>query len=279
MPLSCFRTSLQRSFIINKYYNHHFSYFHTKSTEWTRSCLQKMKKTDLIRLAKENQLPLSGTKNDIVVRLLKHQTSNRMVDQKTMPSILHSSIIQETTKEEEKDPSTNLMDQAYVDAFELKLANRRGKNDTSFRIENTSRPPPHPLMNQIIEEKKRLVVKEEPIEEKKKLVVKEEPIEQKSKIHNLTEEEGKEIENEGINVEWVKAFDLKVKSRQRHNLTAIDTLSPSPSNSSISHKPTKMNNPNKKNTWISVAIGSGMLIWYFSGEDGFSQIGHFLSSL
>ncbi|KAI9473483.1 MAG: hypothetical protein EXX96DRAFT_621135 [Benjaminiella poitrasii] len=304
MSFFTFRSKLQQT-LINKHQHNVFS-FHTchalRSTDWTKASLRRMKKTDLMRLAKENNLPAIGTKNDIVIQLLTHQSAKitgRAEPSTRITADKHSPISTMENQEEADDSK----DQAWVNGFELKLANRgsgssgsNSENHKKYKIE-LGVSQPHPLNNQnqgtVINSKEKKVLP---------------PTEQVEVIHTVDDI----LKKEGINTEWVRAFDMKVGSRGSRRYLA-DTISSSATTKPIDKeefasifnknkpsdskeiKETVTDNENSngsrsskaekptskvinKNTWVSTAVGSSMLIWYFGGSDGFSKIWHFLTS-
>lgn len=305
--------------------------------EWTKAGLRRMKKNDLIQLAKENHLNISGTKNDIIIQLLSHQTAK--IVGSTTPT-LHSirKVVDkpdETAATAAADPplqDTVDADNEWMKAFEMKVAQRGSRKPMSesrehFTGGNTTSKP-HPFNDAV----KTTIVK--PIAEQIKSVT---PPSTKvaSIVEALKETQSKTSsaasashqahatkpdsaiaeELEGMDPAWVEAFDLKVGSRgARHHLT--DTLSPSTptlstpvdellfikldpsSDDNKAHRPSTSSTADKqeplssssndsntpatddqpKHTWINTLVGTGMLAWYFGGEEGISNVWHFLTS-
>ncbi|KAK4518469.1 uncharacterized protein ATC70_008687 [Mucor velutinosus] len=295
--------------------------------EWTKAGLRRMKKNDLIQLAKANHLNISGTKNDIIIQLLSHQTAK--IVGSTTPT-LHS--IRKVVGKSDETAAAPLQDTVDADnewmkAFEMKVAQRGSRKPMSESREhftggpNTSKP--HPFNDAI----KSTIVK--PIAEQVKSttppsttvasiieMLKEtksrtsssssSSSHQQQQQHTKTASESVE-ELEGMDPAWVEAFDMKVGSRgARHRLT--DTLSPSTptltapvdelpfieldsfkkehhfSNPNADkQEPTSSSNGNTtadqpKGIWINALVGTGMLAWYFGGEEGISNVWHFLTS-
>lgn len=281
-----------------------------------------MKKNDLVQLAKENHLSISGTKNDIIIQLLSHQTAK--IVGSTTPT-LHS-IHKVVSKPDETAAAAPLQDTVDADnewmkAFEMKVAQRGSRKPMSESREHftggntTSKPhpfndavkstivkpaaeqaksttPPSTTVASIIETLK---------ETKSQTSSSQQQLQQDKPASNIVEE------LDGMDPAWVEAFDLKVGSRgARHHLT--DTLSPStptlsapmdelpfikldpsekehhPSTSTADkQEPTSceadtVSADQSKNTWISPLVGTGMLAWYFGGEEGISNVWHFLTS-
>ncbi|KAL9558323.1 hypothetical protein MBANPS3_000946 [Mucor bainieri] len=209
--------------------------------EWTKAGLRRMKKNDLIQLAKENHLNVSGTKNDIIIQLLSHQTAK--IVGSTTPT-LHS-IRKVVDKPDETSAAAAPLqdtvdaDNEWMKAFEMKVAQRGSRKPMSESREhftggnNTSKP--HPFNDAV----KSTVVK--PVAEQVKSTTPpsttvasmiETLKETKSKTSSSHQEQHTKPpsniaeELEGMDPAWVEAFDLKVGSRgARHHLT--DTLSPS----------------------------------------------------
>ncbi|OBZ85297.1 hypothetical protein A0J61_06651 [Choanephora cucurbitarum] len=263
-----------------------------------------MKKTELIQLAKENKLPVSGTKNEIIIDLLTHQTAK--IVGSTTPSSIN---VQPEQHQPEEDPVVNA---DWVNAFDMKVAQRRSsRKPFSPQTESNRESKPHPLNDAF----KKTVLSptfvsqaEERVEEEKAMDVKKELVDD---------------ELDGMDPLWVEAFALKVSSRDKRQKTQ-DTLSPmtsteldpititesaaietkpmeaEPANVESSnttpvetkpvhvdtnsmeqptptHSSHESSNPSNRQ-WTSAAIGSSMLIWYFGGEEGFSKLWNFFTS-
>ncbi|KAF1805776.1 hypothetical protein V8B55DRAFT_1488860 [Mucor lusitanicus] len=289
--------------------------------EWTKAGLRRMKKNDLIQLAKENHLNISGTKNDIIIQLLSHQTAK--IVGSTTPT-LHSirKVVDKSDEPAAPLQDTVDADNEWMKAFEMKVAQRGSRKPMSesrehFTGGNTSSKP-HPFNDAV----KTTIVK--PVAEQVKLTtppsttvasIIETLNETKSKTSAAPRQEQHTKpssdtvqELDGMDPAWVEAFDLKVGSRgARHHLT--DTLSPStptlstpvdelpfikldpsdkehhPSTTTADKQEPASSNkdntaaadqPNK--TWINTLVGTGMLAWYFGGEEGISNVWHFLTS-
>ncbi|CAO3652641.1 unnamed protein product [Mucor hiemalis] len=195
--------------------------FHTSSLvreEWTKASLRRMKKVELTRLAKENNLIFSGTKNDIIIQLLTHQTA-KIVGSNT-PSIQTIKNIADpaTLQKEEEDFEP---DNAWMNAFEMKVAqrgSRKAMDDTKEHL--TSKP--HRYNDQIKPSTLLQPTQDrpEPTSSVSPVPVISSPTNEISKNVTVTED------LEGLDPQWVEAFELKVGSRgARSQLT--DTLSPS----------------------------------------------------
>ncbi|KAI7895683.1 uncharacterized protein EV154DRAFT_412841 [Mucor mucedo] len=268
---------------------------HTNAKEeWTKASLRRMKKPELTQLAKQHNLKLSGTKNDIIIQLLTHQTA-KIVGVETP-----SSLSLPKTKEQpafgslDKDSYT---DQDWTNAFEMKLAHRGSASKSNQDSSKTSKP--HHYNQQI---KPSILLKTEEL-----FVVSEKPT---SPVIEITKE------LEGMDPQWVEAFDLKVGSRGgRHELT--DTLSATTTTEKGTEKSTLAEKDAKKSvdksdeksavksvkgehvekskpaekstnssdtktdgsqgTLFSSALGSSMLLWYIGGEEGLMKIWHYFS--
>lgn len=279
--------------------------FHTSQRvleEWRKPMLRRMKKADLIKLAKENNLDVSGTKTDIIVELLSYQTA-KIVGSST--PTLHS-IKKALEKEPEpvKEDSVDA-DKEWMNAFEMKVA-QRGGGKSPFQqqkapFDKTTISKPHPMNDNLYPKVAPSITsrqEEEPVEESEK---------DDTKLEN-----GDKDDDDDMNKEWVKAFDLKVGSRASRR-PHIDTLTPSaptisesldeitfdslktldqPSKNDHPIKPvaqesekdakkdhpTLPKNQKQSGSLITTVIGSSMLVWYFGGSEGFSNIWHFFSS-
>lgn len=176
---------------------------HTNAKEeWTKASLRRMKKPELTQLAREHNLKLSGTKNDIIIQLLTHQTA-KIVGVQTP-----ASLSLPKTKELpafgslDKDSYTDL---DWANAFEMKLTHRPTSKGSNKDNSNTSKP--HHYNQQI---KPNLLLQAENL-----FIVPEKPVSTPIEITK---------DLEGMDPQWVEAFDMKVGSRGgRHALT--DTLS------------------------------------------------------
>ncbi|KAG2203916.1 hypothetical protein INT47_007499 [Mucor saturninus] len=176
---------------------------HTNAKEeWTKASLRRMKKPELTQLAKQHNLKLSGTKNDIIIQLLTHQTA-KIVGVETPASLsLPKTKEQPAFGSLDKDSYT---DQDWTNAFEMKLAHRGSASKSNQDSSKTSKP--HHYNQQI---KPSILLKTEEL-----FAVSEKPT---SPVIEIPKE------LEGMDPQWVEAFDLKVGSRGgRHELT--DTLS------------------------------------------------------
>ncbi|KAG2234624.1 hypothetical protein BDF21DRAFT_429585 [Thamnidium elegans] len=196
--------------------------------EWTKASLRRMKKPELVHLAKENNLKLSGTKNEIIIQLLTHQTA-KIVGVETPSSLsLPKTKAQPAFGSLDIDsfPNENSsfeVDNAWTEAFEMKVAQRGSRKPTAdahdhFTSRSTSSTP-HPMNKQI---KPKVLLQHEDTTQP--------PIPAQSENTAAFEPKKVEIseELEGMDPQWVEAFDLKVGSRgARRDLT--DTLSPTTS--------------------------------------------------
>ncbi|GAN03394.1 hypothetical protein MAM1_0040d02847 [Mucor ambiguus] len=294
--------------------------------EWTKAGLRRMKKNDLVQLAKENHLNISGTKNDIIIQLLSHQTAK--IVGSTTPT-LHS-IRKVVDKPDETTTAaapplqdTVDADNEWMTAFEMKVAQRGSRKPMSQSREHftggktTSKPHPFndavkssivkPLAEQVKSTTPPSTTVASIVETLKETKFKTSSPSHQEQRTKPTSDIAEELE--GMDPAWVEAFDLKVGSRgARHHLT--DTLSPStptlsapmnelpfvkldlsenkhhPSTTSTTadkHEPPSSNNDSitadqSKNTWINTLVGTSMLAWYFGGEEGISNVWHFLTS-
>ncbi|KAI8991994.1 hypothetical protein BDF20DRAFT_80572 [Mycotypha africana] len=307
-----------------------------KRSQWTKASLHKMKKNDLLRLAKENHLKISGTKNDMIVQLLTHQTAKIVGTSTPTLHSIRKTIQKDSGKEAEKllqskhqiqerksvategatekndvgkgdsEGKDTPIDMDWVNAFDIKLGQR------SSRFASLSKPSKEQRASRQIGINKELekTLQHPPSSDAQSksaqsdtILVHEVPSAPSVNADNVTQSDLQELAD--MDQEWVKAFEMKVESRgarQRHQVG--DTLSikagtPSPSKSStasssgsttmadkkVIRAPTASETEipplddntkkNSNNTFISAAIGSSMLIWYFGGGEGFSRIWHF----
>ncbi|KAG2197447.1 hypothetical protein INT46_009917 [Mucor plumbeus] len=205
--------------------------------EWTKASLRRMKKNDLVHLAKENHLNISGTKNDIIIQLLSHQTAK--IVGSTTPSLHSIRKVVEKTDDAFEDVVS--ADNEWMNAFEMKVAQRgsrkpmSGSRDHFTPTNGTSKPHPFndgaktTIVKPAIKQATPIVPPSSAVASTldKPVVTKEVNQQQQKQATELLEE------LEGMDPAWVEAFDLKVGSRgARHQLT--DTLSPSIPSVSIS---------------------------------------------
>ncbi|KAI8047725.1 uncharacterized protein B0P05DRAFT_565403, partial [Gilbertella persicaria] len=210
------------------------------ATEWTKASLRRMKKPELINLAKENHLDVSGTKNDIIIKLLTHQTAKvvgstapsissiqRVAEQKkqhdspnsdtqyknigsiieqdsSQPSEPHplSDAVSKTIKQQDDDK----MNQDWVNAFDMKVAQRRSNRKLFSAPNQPSRP--HPLDDAIKPKMKPKAVPEIVVNHSKEKNIKAPILTSSSETIDINE-------LEGIDPRWVEAFELKVGSRDK----------------------------------------------------------------
>lgn len=201
--------------------------FHTSSfvrEEWTKASLRRMKKVELTRLAKENNLNYSGTKNDIIIQLLTYQTA-KIVGSNT-PAIQTIKNIAEpaTTARKDEEEEKFEPDNAWMNAFEMKVAQRGSRKTLDVLKDHlTSTSKPHHYNEQIKPSTLLQPTQDRP-----------EPTSSASPVPIISSPTNEEVsknmtipeELEGLDPQWVEAFELKVGSRgARSQLT--DTLSPS----------------------------------------------------
>ncbi|CEP07924.1 hypothetical protein [Parasitella parasitica] len=276
-----------------------FHYSSKLYEEWTKAGLRRMKKNDLVDLAKENHLDISGTKNDIIIQLLSHQTAK--IVGSTTPT-LHSirKVVDKSDEVPEDVVNAIEADNEWMKAFEMKVAQRGSRKPMTdsrdhFTSSSNDASKPHPFNDAV----KTNFIK--PAIEQVQSTSRPSTTFEKPPATKQTHRQAPEILNEleGMDPAWVDAFELKVGSRgARHHLT--DTLSPStptlsaPLNElpfikvlksekedrlpAIDEKAHKSGASNNKNAWISAMVGTGMLAWYFGGEQGLSTIWHFLTA-
>lgn len=200
--------------------------FHTSSLvreEWTKASLRRMKKVELTRLAKENNLNYSGTKNDIIIQLLTYQTAKIVGSSspaiQTIKNIAEPATTSQKGEEEDFEP-----DNAWMDAFEMKVAQRGSRKTLDVKKDHlTSASKPHHYNDQIKPSTLLQPTQDRP-----------EPTSSASPVPIISSPTNEEVsknmtipeELEGLDPQWVEAFELKVGSRgARSQLT--DTLSPS----------------------------------------------------
>ncbi|GAA5815826.1 hypothetical protein MFLAVUS_009341 [Mucor flavus] len=214
--------------------------FHLSSTareEWSKASLRRMKKPELVHLAKEHQLKLSGTKNEIIIQLLTHQTAkivgvetpSSLSLPKTKPQPAFGSLDVDSFS---KENSSFEADNAWTEAFEMKVAQRGSRKPMADAHDHftSGSSKPHPMNKQI----KPSVLLEDTTRAQSAAFEPKKSDEDTTRPSIPTEKtaafEPKNVaeEIEGMDSQWVEAFNLKVGSRgARRDLT--DTLSPTTS--------------------------------------------------
>jgi hypothetical protein len=205
------------------------AFFHTSCIsrqEWTKASLRRMKKPELIRLAKENNLDnISGTKNDIIIQLLSHQTAKivgspsfiRQIVDKTDESPIDAVLATEPTQRAAIETAVEDVDVDWVNAFDIKVAQRGSRKPLSKPASASLASKPHRFNDMI---KKTTVVK--PVVEEDAT-----PAVQDQKATQAVNTTVEEVD--GMDPQWVEAFNLKVGSRgARSHSKFSDTLTPSP---------------------------------------------------
>jgi hypothetical protein len=205
------------------------TFFHTSRIsreEWTKASLRRMKKPELIRVAKEHQLSnISGTKNDIIIQLLNLQTAKivgshafvRQAVEKTDESPIDAVLTTEPAQKAaiETTASEEEVDADWVNAFDMKVAQRGSRKPLSNSSPGPSVSKPHRFNDMI----KKTIAKPV-VEEVAPPAVQDQKVTQ---VPNNVEEV------DGMDPQWVEAFDLKVGSRgARSHSKFADTLTPSP---------------------------------------------------
>ncbi|KAI9355232.1 hypothetical protein BD770DRAFT_126198 [Pilaira anomala] len=211
--------------------------FHLSSAsreEWTKASLRRMKKPELMSLGRENQLKLSGTKNEIIIQLLTHQTAKIVGVQtpasasipKTKPQPAFGSLDTDSYPAADAAAAERVenddLDQAWANAFEMKVAQRGSRKPKSDHpLSTTTHTPPHHFNKQI--KLDTLLNPDDLTKPVPEIIGGFEP----KHVIEVPEE------LEGMDPQWVEAFDLKVGSRGARSVL-IDTLSPVTTSPSLS---------------------------------------------
>lgn len=246
---------------------------------WTKTSLKKLKKNELLQLAKQHHVQkVMGTKNDIIDQLLSLQEKKNKQDE---------------------------FDKDWVNAFESKVAHRIHKKQVATDEPKPSSKP-HPLNDNIFRTKPVTVTSEE-----------EETVDQPviDEFKHIDEKSNHEGSQDEIDQKWVEAFELKVNSRTSKRReqqaepvinrsidiesTLEDDIKDVVQNEQDSKKETAKNDQAKdtvqnvenkakdtvqsvenkaNNTLISSMIGTSLLVWYIGGQEGFIKIWEFISS-
>jgi hypothetical protein len=261
----------------------------TGITDWTKTSLRRLKKSELLNIAQQNQLKVTGTKNEIIDELLGYQDTQQTPQQVDNASNTKH-IPNEPVEEDE-------MSEDWVKAFDMKVAQR----GSSFKRPSDPKRPP-PVFRPGVEKKKI----SEPIIPIEK--IREQVATQPAPVQ-VVEEIG------GMDGLWVEAFDRKVGTRgARHQMP--DTLSSKPKLSGLAlefvafespdaSKPEvkivesitkdeitdpiekvvksesssiENNEQQKQSNVVSGLVGTSMLVWYFGGGEAFQKIWDFFGS-
>ncbi|CEG81225.1 hypothetical protein RMATCC62417_15450 [Rhizopus microsporus] len=243
---------------------------------WTKTSLKKLKKNELLQLAKQHHVQkVMGTKNDIIDQLL--------------------SLKEKKNKQDE-------FDKDWVNAFESKVAHRAHKKQVAA-VEPKPSSKPHPLNDNIFRAKPVTTTSEEEETVDQPVIDEFKHIDEKSNHENNHDESSQDE----IDQKWVEAFELKVNSRTSKRReqqaepvihrsidiesTLEDDIKDVVQNEQDSKKETvKKDQENKvkdtvqyvenktNNTLISSMIGTSLLVWYIGGQEGFIKIWEFISS-
>ncbi|KAI8328025.1 hypothetical protein BD560DRAFT_457169 [Blakeslea trispora] len=268
----------------------HKASFHSSrlvTSEWTKASLRRMKKIELIQLAKENNLGVSGTKNEIIIDLLTRQTA-KIVGSTTPASLHHTTeeTVNQTTDDQTTHSKEDTVNQDWVNAFDMKVAQRRSSRKPFLPQTESRESKPHPMNDAFRKTVSNHAFVTQTVEESEEKEASE-------------KKEGLDDGLDGMDPRWVEAFELKVSSRDtrqktQDNVSPINTLdsvtaekdtletpnSKTPHNSSPINTldPVTVETRETKNQWASAMIGSSMLIWYFGGQEGFNKIWQFFAS-
>lgn len=208
--------------------------FHTSRIhreEWSKASLRRMKKPELVRLAKENKLDnISGTKNELIIQLLNLQTAKiigspsfaRQVVEKKDESPVKAVLAQEPSQKDATETEADItegVDTDWINAFDMKVAHRGSRKPLSDVTSALSVSKPHRFNDTM----KASVAKPVVTEQEMASAVEDQKVTQAP--NTVTDPE----EVDGMDPQWVEAFDLKVGSRgARSHSKFADTLTPSP---------------------------------------------------
>jgi hypothetical protein len=257
----------------------------TGLTDWTKTSLRRLKKSELLNIAQQNQLKVTGTKNEIIDELLGYQDAQQNPQQ-----VDNASNTKHIPNEEDE------MSQDWVKAFDMKVAQR----GSSFKRPSDPKRPP-PIFRPDVEKKKI----SEPIIPIEK--IREQVATQPAPVQVVEEIDGMD----GL---WVEAFDRKVGTRgARHEMP--DTLSSKPKLSGLAlefvafespepepkianekvesstkdeitdpiekvvkSEPSSTENNEQQSNVVGGLVGTSMLVWYFGGGEAFQKIWDFFGS-
>ncbi|EIE76728.1 hypothetical protein RO3G_01432 [Rhizopus delemar RA 99-880] len=247
--------------------------------EWTKSSLKKMKKTELLQLAKEHHVQkVLGTKNEIIDQLLDLQKPQKVEKPLEKPQVE--------------------MDTQWVTAFENKVAQRQSTNKKVSK-------GPHPMNDNIF---KKPVLQVQPVVEEEQ-ADKEEKKEEDDDIEDDVNKEWVEafemkVSSRGSRSQKLKEEALLFTAESTKNTAQLlvndndKTEDEKLLEDNNEHKEviaddkqllkddeiSKVKADNKEesasnnNTVINATIGSSLLIWYFGGQEAFIKIWEFFSS-
>lgn len=305
------------------------SFHHALSTfQWnyTRAGLRRMKKPELVTMASQRQMDTTGTKNELIDRLLTPPLSSPV--QQSEAAVKNTSKVADTTTEtlstttsqtgavppsspaavtadnlynHSSEEDTDGHDELWVEAFDLKVGNRRsgsGEKANGFRHARSKQQQPpaspsitpsspsttHPgyIHNSL----------GDPANDKQLvgLSLPHRPTTEDTSVNTASQSDGDdstklEFTDPEINQHWVNAFDQRVKTRTK--IRDLDTLSANPRVGSMDEQPEQQQQPNDNvkatesseqpsstsvpstgNKVVDVMIGSSLVAWYIMGGEG-----------
>ncbi|KAI8390840.1 uncharacterized protein BYT42DRAFT_489088 [Radiomyces spectabilis] len=283
----------------------------TNYAEWTLSHMRKMRKPALVKVAQDYDLDTSGTKNELIERILAYNRGDRNMDNVDGPE--------------------HVLAEQWVKAFDTKVAQRGSRTKASaWRDTRTSAPRVAQRHPHHITEKEAVTPASPSYDAEEEIIFE----------HALSDKAMPE--DSDIDLEWVQAFDKKVGNRGARQNLEPDTLTPftpdaaktvssamdvegldfirvdekdedprqklkevltdpipkqvkqdqeqaqsqapahdhhqSTHKSQHESKTDEQQSEGSARNWIiNTAIGSGILIWVTSGAEGFKKIATFLS--
>ncbi|ORX50557.1 hypothetical protein DM01DRAFT_1337718 [Hesseltinella vesiculosa] len=270
-----------------------------------------MKKSKLIALAKEQQLDVDGTKNDLIDRLLADEPSDDPEPPASLPLDQEAGESEDmdlteelqdkpeqSPKEEtpaptvmdtidpEIDSNENELDQAWVEAFDLKVNNRGttgigGLRKQRARVQHETVSPmdghvQHPPQSQPTTPP---AVSSQHRPKQPDLS----PPQPPSQQHSVSED----FDDPDVNQDWVKGFERRVlrpsssyvdRIKRNDVATPLHTTTLPPSTDASSPIPTdeQQQNPSEsisgRDKAINWAIGVSLASWYVTGEEGLRSI-------
>ncbi|ORZ22203.1 hypothetical protein BCR42DRAFT_405704 [Absidia repens] len=323
--------------------------FHHAATQWnyTRTALRRLKKPELVALADQHKLDASGTKNDLINRLLTtptdpprletqanldedhHTVSPLPTNPEKLTSMQHdttpatSNTAPNDTKPEKSNTETPAptsgvkltdsteddhdgYDQQWVEAFDLKVGNRRsgisglGRERSSPRQEHSNgrrlaqpTPPTASAHGASSSTHPAYVHQSLGVDPSNNPNFTSSPPHRptadslKTNMHDAADDvdELLEITDPEINQHWVKVFDQRVKTRTK--IMGMDTLDVNPKivvspeqqeqqqpliNDKPSESTSKPSSTVNSNNAVSFVIGTSLTAWYFLGGDGIQAV-------
>ncbi|KAI8096875.1 uncharacterized protein BX664DRAFT_325092 [Halteromyces radiatus] len=223
--------------------------FHHAATQYqyTRTALRRLKKSDLVALADQHQLDVSGTKNELIDRLVTSSSFSTLQSNTTDPS----SHISDKDKVNEDEG----YDRQWVEAFDLKVSNR-----TSARRQPSQNSPIMSSPSESSSTHPAYVHQSLGGSSTTSTPVRPTITTLLPTDNNKNDSVDMDFTDPEINQQWVKAFDQRVKSSRTKRREILDPI--------VEQQQQQQQQPPSSNIVVDKAIGISLVLWYFLGEHG-----------